>query len=506
MRLKDCLLQVSESTRKTALEFSEIIENLKNNNSDKQAVKGFRASMGIYEHREQGKFMTRIRFGAGLILPTQLRGVCDLADKYGNEKLHFTTRQAIQLHDLPEDDLSKIQVKLLTLNLATKGGGGNTIRNIGASARAGIAKDEVFDIRPYVIATNEYLLQFDESFTLPRKYKIAFAGSKNDDAFASVADLGFFAKRKEGKNGFEVYAGGGLGRKPTAAVLIESWVEAKDCLIVAEAIRQVFVKHGDREHRHKARLRFVLERLGEKEFVDIYQKEKVIIQEKKLPGFIPEFRYFPSPYQGRCGKEYTGNKPGCVIPEKETGFYTISINLSLGNIPTSHARILADIAEEHGDGLLRLGQSQNVIIGAISGDKIEEICSQLQKLSPNLLGDTRAEIVACTGARICNLGICFSPEIALEIDKQLAKDKVDANPKDIKIRISGCPNCCANHPVAEIGLEGRAKKIDGELVQFYQLTVGGKLQPGKVIFGEKKDLIPATEIPKVISELIIKKQ
>ncbi|MHC4871960.1 MAG: nitrite/sulfite reductase [Planctomycetota bacterium] len=500
--LNKCLLQISDSTREAALGFGAEVEKYLSGQLDASGLKGYRAAMGVYEHREEGIFMTRIRFGAGIILPLQLRGICDLSDKYGNKKLHVTTRQDIQIHGITTSDTPEIQKQLLDLNLAARGGGGNTVRNIGVSARAGVDSYEIFDVRPYAIAANEYLLQFNDSYALPRKYKVAFAHSQKDDAFASVADLGFFAQLKEGKKGFSAYAGGGLGNKPAAGVLIEDWVDAEDCLLVCEAVRQVFAKHGDRENRHKARLRFVLDRLGKEEFVKIYREEKVNILKKGLAGEVPEFRSFPSPYEGRHGEICSLDLPGCIIPEKIAGFYTVRLNLPLGDISTEIAREVADLSEEYGEGLVRISQSQDMLICAVSGDNVEAVTTRLKNLSPELPGGERAEIVACTGAATCQLGICRSQGLSEAIDRQLSEDGVRVNPREVKIRISGCPNSCGNHPVAEIGLEGRAKKASGKLMPFYELVVGGKLLPGNVTFGKRMGSVPAKNVPPLISKLL----
>ena len=176
------------------------------------------------------------------------------------------------------------------MGLSPRGGGGNTVRNVTACPRAGVCPKEEFDVAPYAIATAEYLLQDRSSFNLLRKYKIVFSGCSDDCAFASVADLGFFAHTKNGAKAFSVYAAGGLGSNPTVAVKIEDFIGVKEVFEVAEAIKRLFDKHGDRANKHKARLRYVLARVGVEEFIKLYQKEREILKADGLPYESPTIR------------------------------------------------------------------------------------------------------------------------------------------------------------------------------------------------------------------------
>ena len=283
--------------------------------------------------------MVRIRIGAGLVLPAQLERIAQLSKTYGNGITHVTTRQDIQIHDVDIEDTPDVLEGLLEAGLSPRGGGGNTVRNVTACPRAGICPDEQFDVAPYSIATAEYLLQDRSSFNLPRKYKIVFSGCSTDCAFASVADLGFFAHIKDGVKGFSVYAAGGLGSNPAVAAKIEDFVEAKEVFEVAEAIKRLFDKHGDRANKHKARLRYVLARIGVEEFIKLYQKEREILKADGLPYKSPTIRDLTPVYGVPEASDNAGQKQDNVLPEKTTGRYTVQLRLRNGDIPSTTRQI-----------------------------------------------------------------------------------------------------------------------------------------------------------------------
>lgn len=222
--LKEPILRIPDSVREDTLAYRGKVEKFLRGETSTVGFRGYRVPMGVYEQRAAGKFMVRIRIGAGLVLPHQLETIARLSRTHGNGVIHVTTRQDIQIHEVEIEDTPDVLEGLLEAGLSSRGGGGNTVRNVTACPRAGLCADEEFDVTPYSIATAEYLLQDRSSFNLPRKYKIVFSGCSTDCAFASVADLGFFAHVRDGVKGFAVYAAGGLGSNPGVAVRIEDFV------------------------------------------------------------------------------------------------------------------------------------------------------------------------------------------------------------------------------------------------------------------------------------------
>lgn len=238
----------------------------------------FRVPMGVYEQRESGTFMLRVRLPAGGMLPHQMRGLAEVAKKDGNGILHVTTRQDIQVHRVPLDAIHPALVALYDVGLSTKGGGGNTVRNITACYDSGVCKKEVFDVAPYAVALTEFLLSDRLSYELPRKYKIAFSGCNRDCAGATTNDLGFIAKRHGNVSGFTVYVGGGMGAYNRVADLLEDFVPASQFYLLAEAVKRVFDKYGNRKNKHKARLRFLIEQMGFEAFQRLYRGELTKLQ------------------------------------------------------------------------------------------------------------------------------------------------------------------------------------------------------------------------------------
>jgi len=478
--LKEPILHIPETVREDTLAYRGKVEKFLDGQTSAVAFRGYRVPMGVYEQRAAGKFMVRIRIGAGLVLPHQLERIAQLSKIHGNGIIHVTTRQDIQIHEVKIEDTPDVLEGLLEAGLSSRGGGGNTVRNVTACPRAGLCPDEEFDVTPYSIAAAEYLLQDRSSFNLPRKYKIVFSGCSTDCAFASVADLGFFAHNKDGVKGFSVYAGGGLGSNPRVAVKIEEFVQASEIFEVAEAIKRLFDKHGDRANRHKARLRYVLARLGAEEFIKLYRQERNTLNAEGLPYKTPEIRDIASNYPA---------------PEEAV---TIRLWLKNGDIPADDLAKVGEIAAEYGQGLVRTTQLQDIRITGVAPEDFDKVNEALKKLSVDVFGNGGPRIVACTGAATCKLGLCLSRGLSDAISTKLGK----AKDNDTVIRISGCPNSCANHYIADIGFQGRAKRVNGRLMPFYDVLGDARTVEGDARLAETIGTVPAKRIPDLVAEAL----
>ncbi|GAG34337.1 unnamed protein product, partial [marine sediment metagenome] len=227
-RLPDSLAEDLENLR-------EIIDKFGKGEISETRFRAFRVPQGIYEQREAGKYMLRVRLPAGMILPQQMRSVAGVSKKYGNRIIHVTTRQDVQVHRVSLENMYPALAALRQAGLSTKGGGGNTVRNITSCYDAGVCTTEVFDVSSYAVALTEFMLADPLSFELPRKYKIAFSGCSRDCAGATVSDVGFIAKRQNGKQGFSAYAGGGMGAYSKVGDLLEEFVPDGEVHLVAEA-------------------------------------------------------------------------------------------------------------------------------------------------------------------------------------------------------------------------------------------------------------------------------
>ena len=501
-RTAEPILHLPESVVQDVLGYRSQVNKFLQGDTSPVAFRAYRVPMGVYEQRAAGKYMVRVRIGAGLVLPHQLERIAQLSKTYGNGIVHVTTRQDIQIHEVNIEDTPDVLEGLLEVGLSARGGGGNTVRNITACPRAGVCPQEEFNVAPYAIATAEYLLQDRSSFNLPRKYKIVFSGCSADCAFASVADLGFFAHQKNGVKEFAVYAAGGLGSNPAVAAKIGDFIEAGEVFEVAEAIKRLFDKHGDRSNKHKARLRYVLRRVGAEEFIKLYNEERAELRKQGLQGEIPEVRDITSRFE--VLKAATNNNqpllPNNVMTEKTLGLFTVRLRLKYGDIPADDLVKIGQIAERFGQGLIRTTQLQDILITSVPSQNIESVLGALKELSIDVLGNSNPKIVTCTGAATCKLGLCLSRNLANAVSKEFHEKNISVGNSNLVVRISGCPNSCGNHYIADIAFEGKAKRINGRLMPFYNVLAGAKIAEGATSLAEKLGAVPAKRVPELVAE------
>ncbi|MHC4260828.1 MAG: nitrite/sulfite reductase [Planctomycetota bacterium] len=484
---KQPILRIPDSVKEDTNAYRSQVEKFLQGNTSPVAFRAYRVPMGIYEQRAAGKYMVRIRIGAGLVLPSQLEKIAELSKTYGNGILHVTTRQDIQIHEVDIEDTPDVLEGLLEVGLSPRGGGGNTVRNVTACPRAGVCPKEKFD-------------------NLPRKYKIVFSGCSDDCAFASVADLGFFAHQKDGVKGFAVYAGGGLGSNPATGVKIEDFVAGNEILQIAEAIKRLFDKHGDRSNKHKARLRYVVARVGAEEFANMYKKERADVDKQGLKGDVPEVRDIAlncAMSEAAADIEHSTTSFGPnVMTERAEGLFTVRLSLNLGDIPADDLAKVARIADEFGQGLVRTTQLQNLLITSVPEENIEEVKSALKDRSINIIGNAGPTIVACAGASTCKLGLCLSRGLAEAISHKLEQVTFSPSEPEKVIRISGCPNSCGHHFIADIGFEGKARRLNGKLIPFYDVLLGARTFEGDARLAQKVGTVPAKATPQLLAEAL----
>ena len=476
----EMILRIPETVREDTSNYRSYVEKFLKGDTSPLSFRAYRVPMGVYEQRKAGKFMVRIRIGAGLVLPFQLKKIAELSKRYGNGILHVTTRQDIQIHEVNIEDTPDVLESLLEAGLSPRGGGGNTVRNVTACPEAGICPEEEFDVSPYAIAAAEYLLQDRGSFNLPRKYKLVFSGCSRDCAFASVADLGFFAHKKDGIKGFAVYAAGGLGSNPAVSVKIEDFIEAGEIFEVAEAVKKLFDEHGDRTNKHKARLRYVLARLGVKRFIELYKQQRNTLRAEGLPSDVPDIRDVSSDY-----------------PVSKDSV-TVRLWLKNGDIPADDLNKVGQIAARYGQGLIRTTQLQDLLITGVSAENIDSVNTGLKGLSINVFSNGGPKVVACAGASTCKLGLCLSRGLSEAISDSLGQ----ADLSGTVIRISGCPNSCGHHYIADIGLQGKAKRTNGRLMPYYDVLAGAKMFEGDAHLAEVIGTVPAKRIPDLLAEAL----
>jgi len=490
-------------------EFATVVARFKTGVINEGQFRIIRVPMGVYEQRENGTYMLRVRFPAGGVLPGHLRRLGEVSEKFGNGLLHITTRQEFQIHRVLLDSIIPALRWLAEVGLSTKGGGGNTVRNITACAESGVCPEEVFDVRPYAVAVTERLLADPVSLQLPRKYKIAFAGCGQDCSGATIHDLGFIARQKNGVEGFAVYVAGGLGGKSRLASLLHEFIPAAEAYIVAEAVKRVFDKNGDRKNKHLARLRFLVEKIGLEKFRELYESEaKALRAGRPNPVEIRPIPPFPATAADgelkSVSPEFDRWLAHNVSPQKQPGFYTVQLPLTLGDLPANKAAALADILSAHGDNVLWATQSQSAGLRWITRAELLEV---FQKLSVIGLSAPEAPVlrnlVACAGASTCRLGICLSRGLAKAVRSELIASTLDLDSLgDFSIHISGCPNSCGRHPIGDIGFSGAARRVGDNLAPYYSVQIGGRVKEGKARFGANVGAVPAKNAPAFVRDLL----
>lgn len=466
----------------------------------------FRVPQGVYEQRESGTFMLRARLAAGILTPDQMRAVAEVADEFGNGTLHLTSRQDLQVHGVKVEGIYPAVARLFEAGLSTKGGGGNTVRNIAACHQAGVCPDEVFDVTPHVVRLTESLLPDPLSFQLPRKYKIAASGCGRDCAGATVNDLGLISHRRDGVDGFKVYVGGGMGAQSRVGLVLEEFIPAGRAVAVAEAIKRVFDKHGNRRNRHRARIRFLLEDIGFEAFERLYRQELAALDS----GDTPQAAAAPAPLvRIQPAVEPAGGfatwRASNVSTQRQAGFYSVEIAPRLGVLDAAQLRQLADVVERHGEGVLRASAWQSVLLRWVAQADLTALHAELAPLGlgsgePPLLH----HLVTCAGAATCRLGICLSRGLARALRGELLESKLDLNggTGQVVVHISGCPNSCGRHPVAQIGLVGAARRVHGRLVPHYQVKLGGHVEEGKTVLAEGRWTISARNVPAFVADFL----
>ena len=496
----DVILRIPANVKDDTFAYRGRVREFLDGRATPEAFRVYLAGMGIYEQRKTGRFMVRVRIPAGLALPEQLDKIAGLSERFGNGVLHVTSRQDIQIHAVSLDDTPDVVEGLFEAGLSPRGGGGNTVRNVSACPRAGVCPNEAFDVAPWAVATAEYLLADDRSFALPRKFKLAFSGCPDDCALASIADLGFFAHKRDGAKGFSVYCAGGLGGSPRVGVKIEDFIPAEEVFEVAQSVKQLFDAHGDRTNRRRARLRYVLARLGEEAFVDLYRQERRSVQAGALPQAPPEIPHLFGPAEPTEPSAQAASRRLGVQPESTPGRVTVRLWLTHGDIAEADLKTVAQLATTHGQGLVRTTQLQDLLITGVARGDLAQVEADLAQLETNVFRPRSAKIVACTGAATCKLGLCLSRGLGEAISARLDRTDLPQSPDQPVIRISGCPNSCGHHSISALGFQGRAKQLADGLAPYYTVFAGGQTVEGDARLAQPLGAVPARRVPDLVAE------
>ncbi|VAX22157.1 Ferredoxin--sulfite reductase [hydrothermal vent metagenome] len=411
--------------------------------------KTVRLSLGLYSQRQAGRFMIRTKLPSGAIPPGAFHKLADFVERYSGHPAHITTRQDIQLYDVTEEDLADALDLLADAGITTRGAGGNTIRNITVCDLAALCKEEVFNVRPVAQAVSGWFIEKSISRGLPRKFKITFSGCDLDCGGGFTEDIGAIARLNEkGEKGFKVLIGGGQGGAPKLARTLEDFVPFDKIHITIFAVLNVFNRHGARINRNRARIKFMIDRLGFDRIRDLYKEEREALDDMSSKGFSDLD----------------------LTPISDGG--SLLVKVPVGDLDSVRLRAIADLLDETDGVAARTTKTGDLLFTGIRKEDETNLSEKLNDIGLRSIAPAfRSCVYSCSGSTTCNEGITNSKGLARRLEPLIENNKI--NGSHLTIGVDGCPNSCARHHTADIGLQGSAKKVDGRFVPHYQIYIGG---------------------------------
>ena len=500
---------------KDVLELGRKIEAFKNGSLNEDKFRALRLARGVYGQRQQGVQMIRIKLPFGKVTVAQLRRICSVSDEYSTGHLHITTRQDIQIHYVSLDRTPQLWADLEKDDVTLREACGNTVRNITAGATAGIDPDEVFDVAPYADLLYRYFLRKPFGQELGRKIKISFSSGESDDAYAFIHDFGFIPKIKDGVKGFKILVGGGLGAQPFLAQVAYEFLPAEAVIPFVEASIRVFDRHGERNSRNKARMKYLISKIGLEAFLQFVEEERKAVQYDEADFQLFEQQPESETAASTISLEEIINQSADtaftewvktnVIRQKQSGFVAAFVKVVLGNFTTAQARSLAELVEKYAANDIRFTIDQSILLKFIRPENLEALYLGLKTIGLADSGyDSLADVTACPGTDTCNLGISNSTEVARVLENVIREEYPELiYNKEIKIKISGCMNSCGQHGLAHIGFHGSSMKVDKATVPALQVLLGGgKTGDGFGRIAEKVIKLPSKRALDIIRYLL----
>ncbi|MBK7579365.1 MAG: nitrite/sulfite reductase [Myxococcales bacterium] len=462
--------------------------------------------------------MMRIKIPYGKLTAEQLSVMAELAEEYSDGILHVTTRQDIQLHFVHLEDTPDLMRRLAATGITTREACGNSVRNVTQCPDAGVCAGEAFDTTPYAHALTFFLLGHDDTQDFGRKFKIAFSGCRESACgLVSFHDIGAVAATRvvEGRleRGFQLFVGGGLGSVPQAAALLEEFTPEAELLPVSQAICRVFGRLGERDNRQRARLKFLVKRLGIEEFRRLVREERNELRpDPRWTEFLSDLQATDeSPLRpaqalfdaaaAKAGRAFATWRASNVRSQKQQGYSTAVVALPLGDLTSRQARAVAELARRYTGDTLRATVDQNLLLRWVSDADLPLVHAALESAGLGEAGaGTITDITACPGTDTCKLGISSSRGLAGELRKRLMVVQEPAA-KSLHVKCSGCFNSCGQHHVADIGFLGVSRVVNGRRVPHFQLVVGGQWTENAGAFGLAIGAVPSKNVPKLLDVL-----
>jgi sulfite reductase beta subunit-like hemoprotein len=493
--------------------------------ADPDQFVGFRLRQGVYGQRQPDVQMIRVKLPFGGVTPEQLEAFAEVAERFTPlQRGHITTRQNIQYHHVPLPEAAEAIRLLSQAGLSTREACGNTVRNVTGDPWAGVCEGELFDLTPYAGAFVRYFVRHDICQLLPRKFKVAFTATDEDRSITLIHDLGFLPRVREidGRQvrGVEIRTGGGTSIMPRVGYTLYEFVPVDDgeYLKVSEAVLRIFDRQEDlRANRQRARIKFMIDRVGIDEFrrqVDEeltgewvgerdFDPEPILFLDDEQAHASPPLSGLATPNGDRS--EFDRFIDGNVRPQRQEGFCTVEVKVRRGDLTPEQFRGLAAVMRDYTGGYARMSVQQNLVLRWVRDEAVYEVWQRLSDLG---LGEPGAhevtDVVSCPGTDSCKLGITSSMGLNQAVHERLQQMQItDPLTRQIHIKMSGCPNGCAQHHIANIGFYGASMKVGDRHLPAYIAHVGGSYENGDVRMGKRlKSRLPAKRVPDALERWI----
>jgi sulfite reductase beta subunit-like hemoprotein len=430
---------------------------------------------GICAQLQDGVFMVRVRIPGGVAPTEQVRGIARVGHQYAEDWLHLSTRQNVELHWVDAHDVNQVLADLRRYGLSTRSACGHTIRNVMCSEDAGVGLDEPFDCFPDARAISDALVarSHELNTTMPSRLNIALGGSPRCRDDALVNDIALVSVVAGGVPGYEVWAGGSLGKAPSLAVRLSPFVPRADALAALDAVIDLFVAHGRFDEPSKGRLKFLVDDLGAERFRSLWEDAVAAAAERERPP-LPDVELLAEADRAAIlAQAPPGGWTIGVRPQRTPGLASVTVDVPLGDTNASELRLFCDLADQCADGHLTFTRDQNVTFRNVPLAKVATIRAALAHRNVFLLGEGEtAQIRACTGSAVCSLGITDSPGAGSRLADNAALSRNSA----LRVFVSGCPNSCAQHQIGDIGLAGSKVRVGGVTTDGYQVYLGAVLE------------------------------
>jgi sulfite reductase beta subunit-like hemoprotein len=478
---------------------------------------GFRLKQGVYGQRQPDVQMIRVKLPMGGITPEQMETFADVIDDYAPlRRGHITTRQNIQIHHVPLPDAADLIRRISDAGLSSREGCGNTVRNVTGDPYAGITEGELFDITPYAGAYVRYFVRHPTTQLMPRKVKTAFTATDEDVAITGIHDIGFIPRIRDGVRGVEIRVGGGTSIMPRVAPTLYEFVELDngDYLKVSEAVFRLFDRQEWlRVNRARARIKVLIDKIGIDAFREMVEEElegdwvaerdfsiEHLLLEQDEEANAPAPPSSPqSPNGDRSDFDRFGESN--VLPQRQSGFSAVTVKVTRGDLTPEQLRGLAAIMRDFTGGYARTTVQQNLVLRWVRDDALYDLWTRLGELG---LADAGAseitDVVSCPGTDSCKLGITASMGLNQAVEERIESMGItDPLTRRVHIKMSGCPNGCSQHHIANIGFYGASLKVGDKQIPAYIPHLGGNYEGGEVVYGHRlKARLPAKRVPEAV--------